>query len=201
MAELVNAPGFEGRPRRPAVFLDRDGVINHDSGWISSPDELVILRGAATAIALLNHAGFLVLVVSNQSIIARGVATADTVDSIHRVMSAQLSRDGARIDGYYYCPHHPDFTGSCGCRKPSIGLIEKARAEHAIDFEASFFIGDTTSDILTGRRAGLRTVLVRTGKGGHDGLFEVCPDATYDDLLAAAQWITKTEDENPRTVK
>ena len=185
MAELLSSASSS----RPALFLDRDGVINEDPGWISSPRNLVVFPFAAKAIGLANRAGFLVIVVSNQSVVARGVASAETVDEIHAKMNAELKRNGARIDAFYFCPHHPDFTGPCRCRKPQTGLIDRAVVEHAVDLDASFLVGDTTSDLLTGKNAGLRTILVRTGQAGQDGLHTVHPDTVCDDLLAAVRWI------------
>jgi len=176
------------------VFLDRDGVINEDPGWISSPADLVIYPFAAKAIGLANQAGFLVIVVSNQSLVARGLASADTVDEIHAKMMAELDREGARIDAFYYCPHHPDFSGPCGCRKPLPGLIDRAVEEHGIDRGSSYLVGDTTSDLLTGKNAGLRTALVRTGLAGNDGLHDVHPDAVCDDLLAAVRMIIESSE-------
>ena len=185
MAKLVSSAS----PGRPALFLDRDGVINEDPGWISSPRDLVIFPFAAKAISLANRAGFLVIVVSNQSVVSRGMASAEMVDKIHAKMTSELKRDGARIDAFYFCPHHPDFSGPCRCRKPQTGLIDRAVVENAVDVDASFLIGDTTGDLLTGENAGLRTILVRTGKAGQDGLYVVQPDTVCDDLLAAVRWI------------
>ena len=188
----MSDPDNVDRARRPALFLDRDGVINEDPGWIASPDDLVIYPFAAEAIALANRAGFLVIVISNQSVVARGLATTDTVDEIHAKMRAELDRDGARIDAFYFCPHHPDFSGPCECRKPLTGLIDRAVEEHGIDRDSSFLVGDTTSDLLTGKNAGLRTALVRTGLAGKDGLHDVLPDAICDDLLGAVRMIPET---------
>jgi histidinol-phosphate phosphatase family protein len=185
VAELVSSAS----PSRPALFLDRDGVINEDPGWISSPRDLVIFPFAAKAIRLANRAGFLVIVVSNQSVVSRGMASAEMVDEIHAKLTSELKRDGARVDAFYFCPHHPDFSGPCRCRKPQTGLIDRAVAENAVDVEGSFLIGDTTGDLLTGENAGLRTILVRTGKAGQDGLHVVQPDTVCDDLLAAVRWI------------
>ncbi len=179
---------------RPALFLDRDGVINEDPGWISSPAALEIYPFAAEAISLANRAGFLVIVISNQSVIARGLATVETVDAVNTEMQTQLGQNGARIDAVYYCPHHPDFSGSCHCRKPHTGLLDRAVAEHGVDLDVSFFVGDTTGDLLTGKNAGLRTILVRTGKAGSDGLYEARPDATCDDLLEAVRWVIEISD-------
>jgi histidinol phosphatase-like enzyme len=104
-------------------------------------------------------------------------------------METQLGKNGARIDAVYYCPHHPEFSGPCRCRKPQTGLIERAVSEHDVDVEGSYLVGDTTGDLLTGKSAGLRTVLVRTGKAGTDGLFEVQPDYSCDHLLEAVHLV------------
>ena len=185
MAELVSKTSSS----RPALFLDRDGVINQDPGWLSSADDLSIYPCAAEAIGLANSAGFLVIVVSNQSVVARGMASLDTVEDIHARITEDIEPSGARIDAYYFCPHHPDFSGPCECRKPQTGLIDRAVADHDVDLDASFLIGDTTGDLLTGKNAGMHTILVRTGKSGNDGLYDVRPDTVCDDLLDAVRWI------------
>jgi histidinol-phosphate phosphatase family protein len=185
----VSGPDDTDRSLRPALFLDRDGVINEDPGWISSPSQLTIYPFAAEAIGLANRAGFVVLVISNQSVVARGLADVESVHAIHSRMNVELGRTAARIDGFYFCPHHPDFSGPCRCRKPEIGLIEQAAHEHAIDLDSSFFVGDATSDVMAGRNAGLHTVLVETGKAGGDGLYDVSPDSTSENLLTAVREI------------
>ncbi len=186
MAKLVTheAAGSEDNAR-PAVVLDRDGVINDDAGWISHPDQLELLPRAAEAIGRLNRLGYLVVVVSNQSVIARGLATTNSIERIHQKLTTELDRFDARIDAFYICPHHPDFTGACDCRKPETGLIDKAALDLGVDRDRSFLVGDSTGDMLAGRRAGFATILVRTGNGGRDGRYKVSPDWVADDLFDA----------------
>ena len=180
---------------RKAIFLDRDGVINEDSGWIASPDELKMYPFAAQAIARANEAGFLVIVITNQSVIARELCTVDDVERIHAKMAEELAGQGARLDAILFCPHHPDYGEGelCGCRKPKAGLVDQAVREFGIEPAASYMIGDKTSDIQTGINAGMHTILVRTGKGGKDGLFRVKAEWVEDNLLGAVKRILREE--------
>ena len=172
---------------RKAIFLDRDGVINEDFGWISSPAELKIYPFAAKAITHAKQAGFLVIVVTNQSVIARELCTLETLERIHAMMEGELAGGGARVDAIFFCPHHPEYGEGrlCGCRKPKTGLVDKAIREFGIEPAESYMIGDKTSDIQTGINAGMQTILVRTGKAGKDGQFRVSADWIEDDLLGA----------------
>ena len=183
------------RMGRKAIFLDRDGVINEDFGWIASPEELKIYPFAARAIARANEAGFLVIVVTNQSVIARELCTLETLERIHAKMEGELAGGGARVDAIFFCPHHPDYGQDkpCGCRKPQTGLIDQAVHSFGIERAQSYMIGDKTSDIQTGVSAGLRTILVRTGKAGEDGLCGTNADWTEDNLIAAVSRILRAE--------
>lgn len=179
-----------------AVFLDRDGVINREIGILSSLRQLKMLPSAASAIAALNKMGFLVVVTTNQPVIARGLISEPELDAIHAVMIKRLSRRGAKIDAIYYCPHHPNanlkkYRMKCRCRKPNIGLIMRAVKEHGIALKKSFLIGDRTVDIMAGKKAHVRTILVKTGFGGADGKFNVTPDFIAKDLAAAVRIIKK----------
>jgi histidinol-phosphate phosphatase family protein len=180
---------------RKAIFLDRDGVINEDFGWIASPEELRIYPFAAEAIARANEAGFLVFVVTNQSVIARELCTLETLERIHAKMEGELAGGGARVDAIFFCPHHPEYSEGelCGCRKPEAGLVGQAVREFGIELAESYMIGDKTSDIQTGINAGMQTILVRTGKAGKDGLFRVSADWIEDDLLGAITRILHEE--------
>jgi histidinol-phosphate phosphatase family protein len=180
---------------RKAIFLDRDGVINEDFGWISSPEELKIYHFAAQAITRANQAGFLVIVVTNQSVIARELCTLETLERIHAMMEEELAGGGARVDAIFFCPHHPEYSEGelCGCRKPEAGLVDQAVREFGIEPAESYMIGDKTSDIQTGINAGMQTILVRTGKAGKDGLFPVSADWIEDDLLGAITRILHEE--------
>jgi histidinol-phosphate phosphatase family protein len=184
-------------PQR-AVFLDRDGTINEWKGHLASAEEFTLIEGTAEAVKRLNEAEYRVIVVTNQSVIARGEATFAEVRRIHSKMETLLGRQGAFIDGLYLCPHHPDkgFPGevaslkfACDCRKPGTALIEKARCEFNLDLRGSWLIGDTTADILAAQRAGLRSVLVGTGEAGRDGKYAVRPDFSAKDLYSAVDTI------------
>lgn len=180
----------------PAVFLDRDGTINREVGNLHSPEQFELLDGVAASIRAWNRAGWRVVVVSNQAVIARGDCTEAGMIAIHRRMETLLGREGAYLDAIYYCPHHPErgFRGErpdlkvrCHCRKPETGLIRRAQAELNLDLERSWFIGDTTVDIRTARNAGVRAILVRTGKGGSDRQYADAPDLIAADLACAAR--------------
>ncbi len=178
------------------MFLDRDGVINREVGILSSVRQLNILPGAAAAIRSLNRMGFLVIIVTNQPVIARGLISEPELDAIHAIMIRRLARRGASIDAIYYCPHHPEadvrkYRVRCRCRKPRIGLIMRAAKEHGIALDESFLIGDRTVDVMAGKKAHVRTILVKTGFGGKDGIFDVSPDFIAKDLSAAVRIIKK----------
>lgn len=170
-----------------AVFLDRDGVINKEVGYLDNPGKFEFLPRAIQALKKLSDSEYKIVVVTNQSGVARGYFTKEILGRIHDKMRDLLKVEGVSIDGIYYCPHHLDE--GCSCRKPETGLIIKASKELDIELNGSFFIGDTTVDILTGKNAGLKTILVETGYGGKDGRVNIKPDYTASDLLAAAEII------------
>ena len=142
-----------------AVFLDRDGTINHDSGYVHKTEDLVFIKGSIEAIKKLNENNFLVIVITNQAGVAKGYYSENEVKKFHDKINNELQKHNAHIDQFYYCPHHPDGLGeyktSCQCRKPHSDLIEKAIKEYNIDRKKSFMIGDKDSDILTGENAKL----------------------------------------------
>lgn len=184
--------------RRPAVFLDRDGTLNVEKGHLADAAQLELVPGAAEALRALRQAGFRIVVVTNQPVIARGEASEADIAAVHRKLEWELGRDGAYVDGIYLCPHHPDsgFPGerrelkiACDCRKPATGMVDRACAELHLDREGSWLVGDQTRDLELARRAGLRSVLVRTGAAGADGHYPANPDFTADDLAAAARLI------------
>lgn len=186
------------RHRRQAVFLDRDGVINREVQHLRSPEQIELLPGAGSSIRAINRAGRLAICVTNQPVVARGDVTFEGLAQIHARMEYLLGLDRAYIDRLYFCPHHPhrgypgevpELKIDCDCRKPNPGMLDQAVRELLIDRRHSWMIGDTTSDILAGRRAGLRTILVRTGHAGSDGKYPVRPDYALADLAAAVDWI------------
>lgn len=175
---------------KKAVFLDRDGVINVEKGYLHRVEELEFIPGAAEAVRLLKDAGFLVIVVTNQSGVARGFYSLREVEQLHRHMEQELAACGARVDAWYVCPHHPDHDGPCSCRKPLPGLLLQAANDFRIDLAGSYLVGDKLSDLEAGLAAGCRAILVGTGYGAD--LAGRLPDGVpfFSDLLAAARAIT-----------
>jgi len=149
--------------RKGAVFLDRDGTICEEMGYVNHLDRLRIFPYAAEAIRRLNDAGVPVIVITNQSGVARGIFPERLVHEVHEKMTGELAAAGARIDAIYFCPHKSD--DACGCRKPHPGLLERAAHEHALDLGASWVVGDRYADIEMGHTAGSRGMLVMTGYG------------------------------------
>ena len=174
-----------------AVFLDRDGTINEEVVYLCSAEQFKLLPGAGEAIRILNQTGWLVIVVTNQSALARGYFTAEELALVHQKMKAALDREGSRVDGVYVCPHHPD--DGCPCRKPRTALFEQAAQEFNVDFSTSYAVGDKMTDLLPGARLGCRTILVLTGHGleqlENRDQWEVEPDCIASDLLSAVRWI------------
>jgi histidinol-phosphate phosphatase family protein len=185
------------KPAKKAVFLDRDGTIARDVHYCRRPEDFELLPTVPEAIRLLNRNGFKVVVITNQSGIARGYFTEETLSQIHDKMRVELAEHGAWVDAIYYCPHHPDE--GCSCRKPGTALFRKAAGEHDIDLQASYVVGDLQMDIDAGRALGATTVLVTTGpqfpgpspqSQTPDRQSPVDPpDHVAPDLLHAAKWI------------
>ncbi|MAH81032.1 MAG: hypothetical protein CMP39_05080 [Rickettsiales bacterium] len=169
-----------------AVFLDRDGVIIDDVNYLVDEKDVVVLPNVVDAIKIFRQFGFLVIVITNQSVVARGRCTEENVEYIHNHINSILDKDGAAIDAFYFCPHHPDFqykgVTHCNCRKPEIGLFEQAVKRYNIDVSQSYFVGDKESDIQAGKKIGVQTVGVRTGYGCH--CTKYFPDLYVDDLYA-----------------
>jgi D-glycero-D-manno-heptose 1,7-bisphosphate phosphatase len=151
--------------RGAAAFLDRDGTIIRDTGFLHDPGQVELLPGAARAIGRFNEAGLRVIVVSNQSGIARGLYPVSAYHAVQARMVELLAAAGARIDASYFCPHHPEFTGPCECRKPGLLLFQQASLDLGIKLNQSIWIGDRPSDIEPGQRLGGRCFLIRTGQG------------------------------------
>ncbi len=184
---------------RPAVLLDRDGTINEQMGYVNHLSRFHLLPGAARAIRGLNEAGLAVVVVTNQSGLARGYFPESLLEAVHAEMYRLLAQEGARLDGLYVCPHHPEareerFRLDCDCRKPRTGLLERAAAELGLDLGRSYMVGDRWSDLRCGAAVDATTVLVLTGYGRGDAAYvgpgqTVQPDHVAEDLEAAARWI------------
>lgn len=173
-----------------AVFLDRDGTIVEDPGFLHEPDKVTLLPGAAAAIRRLNDAGYLAIIVTNQSGIARGRFTVADYEAVQQRLGALLAAQGARIDGAYFCPHHPQFTGPCDCRKPGLKLFRDAQAAFDIDFARSWWVGDRLSDVQPARTLGGHGVLVATGEGNlHQGQARALGATVVADIGAAVERI------------
>jgi D-glycero-D-manno-heptose 1,7-bisphosphate phosphatase len=186
--------------RRRAVFLDRDGTLMEDNGYLDRIDRVVIYPWTIDAVRLLNRAGLCVVVATNQSGIARGYFTEAHVEEVHHHLSSLLAEGGAHIDAYYYCPHHPEaavdgYRRPCDCRKPGPGLVERAARELGIDPSRSFVVGDRWLDVRLARAVGARGVLVRTGYGqSQEARPEpgVAADEVADNLMGATSWILRS---------
>ena len=181
-------------PRR-AVFLDRDGTIVEDPGFLHEPEKVRLLAGAASAIRRLNQAGYPVVVVSNQSGIARGRYTVADYDAVQRRLVDLLAKEGAHLDGAYYCPHYPSVTGPCPCRKPGTKLFRDAAADLGLDLTRSWFVGDRFSDVQPAAELGGRAILVATGEsagagGGHATAARAQGIPVVADLNAAVAIVT-----------
>ena len=173
-----------------AVFLDRDGTIVEDPGFLHEPEKVKLLPGAAAAIRRLNEAGYLAIVVTNQSGIARGRFTVADYQAVQQRLGALLTAQGARLDGAYFCPHHPQFTGPCDCRKPGLKLFHDAQAAFDIDFAQSWWVGDRLSDVQPARALGGHGVLVVTGDGNlHQGQARALGVTVVADIGEAVQKI------------
>jgi D-glycero-D-manno-heptose 1,7-bisphosphate phosphatase len=184
---------------RRAVFLDRDGTMIEDVGYLDSVDRVAFYPWTVDAIRMCNRAGLAVVVVTNQSGIARGMFPETLVGETHRALDARLSAGGARVDAYYYCPHHPDgsvaaYARRCDCRKPGRGMIDQAARDLDLDPERSFVVGDRWGDVQLGRAVGARSILVRTGTGAEEEMRPptgASADAVVDNLAAAVGWILR----------
>ena len=183
---------------RPAVFIDRDGTLTEEVGYVNHPSRLRLLPRSAEAIRRLNAAGVAAVVVTNQAGIARGYFSEKLLDEVHDVLRAQLAAAGARLDGLYACVHHPSegeppYRARCDCRKPQPGLLVRAAAELGLDLTRSTMVGDKASDLVPARTVGAGAVLVLTGYGRGEWeyrreRFEADPDHVAGDLLDAVEW-------------
>jgi len=180
-----------------AILLDRDGVINEEVDLLCRPEQLTLIEGSAEGIARFNRSGILVLVLTNQPVIARNLCSETELKEIHRQLEKLLWETArARLDRIYYCPHHPElshpdanpaYRKSCHCRKPESGMVEDALRDFKLKPEECVLVGDSTRDILTGQRMGICTIMVQSGNGGKDGRYDVGPDLFLRNLGEAAQ--------------
>ena len=191
----MTAPAGSGE----AVFLDRDGTLIEEVGYLDRPERVELYAYTADAIRALNRAGLRTVIVTNQSGVARGFFAESMVHAVHAHIERLLAQAGAYIDAYYYCPHHPDgkvaqYTRACDCRKPGRGLVDRAARELGIDPGRSFVVGDRWLDVGLAREVGAAGVLVRTGYGLTEEqrpLTGLAADAVVDNLAAAASWILR----------
>ncbi|MFH0863368.1 MAG: D-glycero-beta-D-manno-heptose 1,7-bisphosphate 7-phosphatase [Candidatus Altiarchaeota archaeon] len=171
-----------------AVFLDRDGTINkHTTGYVTSWKMFRFLPNSLEALRELARTDYKVIVVTNQSAVARGLMSRENLEDIHERMLSHVEEAGGRIDAIYVCAHHPDER--CACRKPLTGLLELAKETFDLDLKKSWMVGDNTKDAVTGKKTGCRTILVETGYGGKDGLHKISPDYWVKDLKEAVEVI------------
>ena len=185
--------------RRAAVFLDRDGTLIEEIGYLRFAREVALYPWTVDAVRALNQASFPVVVITNQSGVARGILSEPMIDDVHLHLSSLLEAGGARIDAYYYCPHHPEGTvptyrARCDCRKPGCGMIEQASADLDLDPAKSFVVGDKWIDVGAARAAGARGILVRTGYGANQETEpppDLSADAIVDNLVEAVSWILR----------
>lgn len=179
---------------QPAVFLDRDGTINVEKNYLYRIEDWEWIPGAVEAIRAINRAGYLVVVVTNQAGVARGLYGEEDVKRLHAFVDTELASEGTLINAYYVCPHHPSFGDQldCACRKPLPGMILRARNELFIDLAASWLIGDKLSDIEAAQAAGVTPILVRTGYGKTDSPRLPADVRIEEDLAAACRYILST---------
>jgi D-glycero-D-manno-heptose 1,7-bisphosphate phosphatase len=184
-----------------AVFLDRDGTIVEEGGYLDRIDRLVLFPWSVDAVRILNRAGLPVVIVTNQAGVARGMFTEDVVRDLHDHLAGRFANGGARVDGFYYCPHHPEasverYRLRCECRKPAPGMLRRAARELGLDLARSYVVGDRWIDVQMGAAAGARGLLVRTGYGASEA--RQAPQGTVaaavvETLMDAVGWILRRE--------
>ncbi len=186
-------------PGEPAVFIDRDGTLSEEIGYVNHPRRLRLLPRSAEAIRRLNRSGLKAVMVTNQSGVARGYFSEEVLHAVNEALVSQLKTEGAYLDGLYVCVHHPTegeppYRASCDCRKPEPGLLRRAAGDLGLDLSRSWVVGDKISDVLTGRRVGAGAILVLTGYGLGEWEYRrsrwpTQPDHVAGDLLDAVEWI------------
>lgn len=184
---------------KPAVFLDRDGTLIGDVDYLNRLDQMALFPWTIDALRLLHRAGFLLIVVTNQSAVARGIVSEDFIRTSHEALNRRLEAGGAHIDAFYFCPHHPDavierYRASCRCRKPAPGMIEDGARDLNVDLSRSWMVGDRWIDVAAGNAAGVRSLLLRTGHA--ERIHEEAPagtraDAILSNLMEAVGWILR----------
>lgn len=187
--------------KRRAVFMDRDGTISEEIGYVNHPSRYRVFPYSAEALRLLKDAGWLAILVTNQAGVARGYFTEEVLGSVHEILKSELEKQGARLDAIYYCAHHPSvgeapYRLDCDCRKPKPGLITRAAADFEIDLTGSWMIGDRYSDIELARNARVRAAFVLSGYGRGEYEYQRSawkhePDIVAEDLLEAVKKITE----------
>lgn len=185
--------------KQVAVFLDRDGTVSEEVGYVNHLSRFKLFPWTAEAIKKLNQAGIKAILVTNQAGVARGYFTEDLIGEVHNKLVEELAKTGAYLDAIYYCPHHPSagqppYRVNCECRKPKPGLLYKAADEHNIDLSLSFMIGDKYTDVELGQRIGVKGVMVMTGYGIGEYEYQrqnwsQMPDKIAENLLTAVDWI------------
>ncbi len=194
--------------KRAAVFLDRDGTINEEVGYLREPGALILIDGSSEAVRRINEAGFSAVLVTNQSGIARGYFTEAMLEVIHARLCAALAEVGACLDGIYVCPHHLEgsvaaYTRKCDCRKPQTALVKQAARDLNIELSDSYMVGDHFKDIELARNSGMRSVLVLTGHGQEewdraDAVMRSWPDYVAANLSGAVDWILANRNRSAR---
>lgn len=182
--------------KQKCMFLDRDGTINYQNGWIDCESKFEMMEEAAHAIRMINSSEYLAIVVTNQPVVARGMCRIEDVRDIHKKMETLLGERGIYLDDIAFCPHHPDkgfaeenpeYKIRCNCRKPGTGMLEQMAEKYHISLEDSWMIGDSTVDIMTGKNAGMHTALVLTGEAGKDHKYDVKADMEGENLEQVVQ--------------
>lgn len=190
LSESISESGPEiTYERKPAVFLDRDGTINEHIEYLSEPERFKAIPGAFQAIKQLRERGFRIIVVTNQPGIGLGYFTKEDLYAVNREMLRQASQEGAAFDRIYFCPHSK--ADNCQCRKPGTFFLARAESDLNVDLKGSYVIGDMTSDVQLGINAGCRSILVKSGRGGDDRIYQNSPDYTARDLEEAVRWIVE----------
>jgi D-glycero-D-manno-heptose 1,7-bisphosphate phosphatase len=189
--------------KRRAVFMDRDGTISEEVGYVNHPSRYKVFPYSAEAVSLLNRTGWLAVLVTNQAGVARGYFSEDVIGTVHRILRDELNAGGAYLDGIYYCAHHPSvgeapYRIECDCRKPKPGLIHRAASELDVDVSESWMIGDRYSDIELAHNAGMKGALVLSGYGRGEWEFQrsawkIAPDMVAEDLYDAVRRITSEQ--------